>query len=147
MVYTMDGEDIQLIIRRDVKGIKVGDASSESHGSGANYSKMTLGEIPIPKDEEFEINPFDWAQISAEAHTSAVKELADLKSKMQDSESKIESLTKQLDDFLTAKKQAETEMFEKFKILLNEKKKKIRDQQRLLAGATVDKRAGMSRAP
>jgi hypothetical protein len=100
---------------------------------------MTLGEIKLPKDEAFEIDPIDWARISAEAHTSAIKQLADLKTKTNESQSTIDKLEKQLEDFLEAKQQSENEMFEKFRVILNEKKKMIRDLQRLLAGAKVDK--------
>ena len=106
---------------------------------------MTLGEISLTKDEDFEINPFNWAQIAAESHALAVKELAAVKSKIKDSQDTIDQLNKQLEDFLSAKRQTEDEMLEKFKVLLNEKKKKIRDQQRLLATAKVDRNVGKSR--
>jgi len=47
-------------------------------------------------------------------------------------------LTKQLDDLLEAKKEHEDLLLEKVALLLNEKKLKIRDQQRLLSTAKVD---------
>lgn len=121
MVYSMKDDDIVLVIRKDVENIKV-----------------TWGEIDLP-NSELEIDPVDWARISAEAHTSAVKELADLKTKVNESQSTIRQLEKQLEDFLEAKRQSQNEMAEKFMVILNEKKKTIRDQQRLLAGAKVDK--------
>lgn len=103
--------------------------------------QVTWGEIDLP-NSELEIDPVDWARISAEAHTSAVKELADLKTKVNESQSTIRQLEKQLEDFLEAKRQSQNEMAEKFMVILNEKKKTIRDQQRLLAGAKVDKITG-----
>ena len=103
---------------------------------------MTLGEISLPQDKNHEINPFEWAQTSAEAHALAVNELAGLKSQIKDSQAAIDQLSKQLKDFLTAKRQTENEMLKKFKVLLNEKKRKIRDQERLLATAKVDKTTG-----
>jgi hypothetical protein len=47
-------------------------------------------------------------------------------------------LTTQLDDLVKAKKSHQDEMLRKFAALLNTKKLKIRDQQRLLAHAKVD---------
>jgi len=43
-----------------------------------------------------------------------------------------------MDEFLTVKEEHENHMLEKFSHLLNAKKLKIRDQQRLLAGAAIN---------
>lgn len=48
-----------------------------------------------------------------------------------------------MQQFIREKKTAEDEMLAKFMQLLNNKKLKIRDQQRLLAGAKVDSTKGM----
>ena len=50
----------------------------------------------------------------------------------------IEQLEQQLEDLIQAKKAHDEELLGKFALLLNEKKLKIREQQRLLAGAKVD---------
>jgi len=50
----------------------------------------------------------------------------------------IQQLTSQLDALVLAKKAHEEDMLKKFAALLNAKKLKIRDQQRLLAKARVD---------
>jgi hypothetical protein len=97
---------------------------------------VTLGEIILPKDEDFEFNPFEWAQASARAHSTTLQARA---SSEQDT---INKLNAQLDDFIKIKNEAETEMMQQFMKLLNEKKRKIRDQSRLLAGAKVDGSAG-----
>jgi hypothetical protein len=47
-------------------------------------------------------------------------------------------LKNQLEDLITAKTTHEAELLRKFCLILNEKKAKIRDQQRLLASAKVD---------
>lgn len=47
-----------------------------------------------------------------------------------------------MEDFLRVKNEHENQMLERFSYLLNAKKLKIRDQQKLLAGATVSKNAG-----
>ena len=53
----------------------------------------------------------------------------------------IEQLEQQLEDLIQAKKAHDEELLGKFALLLNEKKLKIREQQRLLAGAKVDPNA------
>ncbi|KAF2688737.1 hypothetical protein K458DRAFT_293459 [Lentithecium fluviatile CBS 122367] len=121
MVYTLKKDNLEVSFRQDIKGIKV-----------------TLGEIILPKDEEFEFNPFEWARRSAKAHTRTLQELADLKARATGEQETIAKLQAQLDDFIKTKNETEKEMLQQFMALLNEKKRKIRDQGRLLAGAKVN---------
>jgi septal ring factor EnvC (AmiA/AmiB activator) len=98
----------------------------------------------LPRDDDFEFNPFEWAQASAKAHAQTLKELAELKAKANSEQDTIAKLNAQLDDFIKTKNEAETEMLQQFMELLNEKKKKIRDQGRLLATVKVDSSVGKS---
>jgi septal ring factor EnvC (AmiA/AmiB activator) len=104
--------------------------------------QVTLGEIVLPRDDDFEFNPFDWAQASAKAHAKTLQELADVKSRASSEQDTIAKLNAQLDDFIKTKNETETAMLQQFMTLLNEKKRKIRDQGRLLAGAKVDNTVG-----
>ncbi|KAH7371944.1 hypothetical protein BKA66DRAFT_572513 [Pyrenochaeta sp. MPI-SDFR-AT-0127] len=122
MVYTLKDNNLELSIRQDVQGIKV-----------------TLGEIILPRDDEFEFNPFDWAQASARAHARTLQEMADLNSRARSEQDTITKLNAQLEDFVKTKNEAETAMLQQFMELLNEKKRKIRDQSRILAGTKEDK--------
>ena len=67
-------------------------------------------------------------------------ELASFKSKFREQQEAISKLNAQLEELIAAKTNHETELLEKFRDLLNEKKAKIRDQQRLLVTANVDPR-------
>lgn len=58
--------------------------------------------------------------------------------KVSELESRITELKNQLEELTQSKKTQETELLEKFCGLLNEKKVKIREQQRLLSTAQVD---------
>ena len=107
-------------------------------------NQVTLGEIVLPKDDEYEFNPFEWAQVSAKAHSQTLQELAGLRTKAQSEQDTIAKLTAQLEDFTKAKNETETAMLQQFMVLLNEKKRKIRDQSRLLATAKVDSSVGKS---
>lgn len=122
MVYALKGENIEITIQQDVKGIKV-----------------NLGEILLPRDDDFEFNPFEWAQASAQAHIRTLKELAGSKTKAHSEQDTIAKLNAQLDDFIKTKNDTETAMLQQFMGLLNEKKRKIRDQNRLLASVKVSK--------
>ena len=64
-----------------------------------------------------------------------------LTSQLTEQKQTIEQLEQQLEDLIQAKKAHEEELLGKFALLLNEKKLKIREQQRLLAGAKVDPNA------
>lgn len=96
----------------------------------------------MSKDDEFEFNPFEWAQASAQAHSQTLRELAEVRARIDGEKETIRKLHAQLDDFIETKNEAETAMLQRFMDLLNEKKRKIRDQSRLLAGAKVDKSTG-----
>ncbi|OAL01651.1 hypothetical protein IQ06DRAFT_292499 [Phaeosphaeriaceae sp. SRC1lsM3a] len=120
LVYTLK-DSLTLSLRQDVQGIKV-----------------TLGEIVLPQDDSYEFNPFEWAQASAKAHSQTLQELADLRARSKSGQDTIAKLNAQLDDFIKTKDETETAMLQQFMVLLNEKKRKIRDQSRLLATAKVD---------
>jgi septal ring factor EnvC (AmiA/AmiB activator) len=103
-----------------------------------------LGKIALVKDDEYEVNPFEWAQASAQAHARTLQELEALRARVSEEQDSISKLKAQLDDFIKTKDETEKEMLRQFMQLLNEKKRKIRDQNRLLAGAKVDESTGMS---
>ncbi|EUC48942.1 hypothetical protein COCMIDRAFT_85870 [Bipolaris oryzae ATCC 44560] len=120
MVYTLKSGTLVISFRQDVQTIKV-----------------TLGEIVLPQDDEFEFNPFDWARASAMAHAQTLQHMAKLEARVSSEQDTVAKLTAQLDDFIKTKNEAESVMLQQFMELLNDKKRKIRDQNRLLAGAKV----------
>lgn len=83
-------------------------------------------------------NFVEWTALAAQSATTALESVADLKRRYEEQQDMIKRLNSQLEDLIKAKKEHENAMLEKFKDLLNAKKLKIRDQQRLLAGAKVD---------
>ena len=105
-----------------------------------NISGITqkLGEIGFKKDEGQEIDSVSWAATAVQRATLLQDEVQDLARKYSEQNKRIEKLNQQLEEFIEAKKAHEDSLLEKFRELLNTKKLKIRDQQRLLAGAKVD---------
>ena len=74
--------------------------------------------------------------------TDLEQEVQNLTSKYDEQEKLMQKLNQQLEDLIEAKKQHEDTLLGKFRELLNAKKLKIRDQQRLLVGAKVDPQKG-----
>ncbi len=81
---------------------------------------------------------YEWCGISIQANADLKDQLSSLKSKYSEQQDTINKLNAQLEELIAAKASHETELLAKFCNLLNGKKAKIRDQQRLLASAKVD---------
>ncbi|KAI9791256.1 MAG: hypothetical protein M1833_001569 [Piccolia ochrophora] len=106
-----------------------------------------LGTLSLKQDEDQEIQLFDWAAAAAETASSAEQDLSALSVRYQSQKDLIDSLNKQLEDLVEAKRAHENELLEKFRELLNSKKLKIRDQQRLLNEAKIDPAKGKLASP
>ena len=120
------GTQLVLVFRRNISGIT-----------------QRLGEIAFRQDNDEAIELYEWAAAAADTTTDLARAMRDLNSKYKTQADTIKKLNEQLDDLIRAKKEHETLLLEKFQALLNAKKLKIRDQQRLLAGAKVESQKGM----
>lgn len=97
-----------------------------------------LGSIRLDEDtEREEVNAFEWADTAAANADALRDELAALQVSVVSQKEDVAKLNQQLDDLVKAKKEHEDELLQKFAALLNSKKLKIRDQQRLLNGAKI----------
>jgi len=103
-----------------------------------NPLQQRLGAFCLSYDENQEIELFEWCGIAVQSTSNSANELASFKSKFREQQETIAKLNAQLEELIAAKTNHEAELLEKFCDLLNEKKAKIRDQQRLLATAKVD---------
>ncbi|KAI0467821.1 hypothetical protein F4859DRAFT_524970 [Xylaria cf. heliscus] len=116
-----DGSSVTLSFRKNIQGIT-----------------QRVGSIKLDENDRTEISPFDWCVSAIASRSKVTDELAAATAKIESLEHTINELQAQLDDFITTKEEDETQMLEKFRDLLNEKKLKIRQQQRLIAAANVD---------
>ena len=66
------------------------------------------------------------------------QQLLKLQRHYHEADSTIEQLNKQIEDFISAKHRHEEQLMTNFTQVLNQKKLKIRNQQRLLASAKID---------
>lgn len=121
IIATLAGDVIAIHFRNNISGIT-----------------QKLGEIILKQDETQVIDSISWAGTAVQRSTELEAEVQDLTSKYDEQSKTMEKLNKQLEDLIEAKKTHEDELLLKFRELLNTKKLKIRDQQRLLAGAKVD---------
>lgn len=92
-------------------------------------------------DEDEPIELFDWAGQAAQSADGLRNQLIAMQASMASQKITGERLSADLDALVKAKKDHEEELLKKFAALLNTKKLKIRDQQRLLANAKLDPKA------
>ena len=123
---TISGEHLAIIIRKNILGIT-----------------QRLGEISLRKDDSQEIDSIKWAATAVMSFNTVEKNMEDLRVKYEEQSLIIEKLSQQLEELIKAKIEHENALIGKFRDLLNAKKLKIRDQQRLLATAKVDPRKGI----
>ncbi|OHE99242.1 hypothetical protein CORC01_05523 [Colletotrichum orchidophilum] len=103
-----------------------------------NEFTQRLGAIELSHSPRELIELFDWCALSAQTANEAKKALASTTAKANKLEDSVRELKAQIDELVAAKEADESELLEKFRDLLNEKKLKIRQQQKLLASASVE---------
>lgn len=99
--------------------------------------QQKLGAITLPEKEEV-VELYDWCGLTIQSKDKVERELAELKAQLKAKEAEAEKINEELAQMVKLKNDHENDLIEKFSLLLNEKKLKIRDQQRLLASANVD---------
>ncbi|KJZ80372.1 hypothetical protein HIM_00222 [Hirsutella minnesotensis 3608] len=110
---------ISLTVRKQVQGIT-----------------QRLGAISLKCDQAEEIELFQWCNLSLDALDSFRKDATQSITRVQALESELSSLKTQLDELVQAKQDDEAALLLKFRDLLNEKKVKIREQQKLIAASS-----------
>ncbi|OAQ73019.1 DNA double-strand break repair and VJ recombination XRCC4 [Pochonia chlamydosporia 170] len=106
---------ISLTIRKQVQGIT-----------------QRLGAITLNHDADEAIELFDWCATSVDAVTKAKASSSESASQVDELRSSVEELKAQLDELVAAKQEDEVVLLQKFRDLLNEKKVKIREQQKII---------------
>ncbi|KAF4222096.1 hypothetical protein CNMCM8980_001327 [Aspergillus fumigatiaffinis] len=97
-----------------------------------------LGSVTLRQDDEQAIQLFDWSGAAVARADALAERLSTLTDRYRAAENAIQRLNQQLEEFMSAKTQHDELLMANFVQLLNEKKLKIRNQQRLLASAKVD---------
>ncbi|GFF56346.1 hypothetical protein IFM58399_10293 [Aspergillus lentulus] len=97
-----------------------------------------LGSVTLRQNDEQAIQLFDWSGAAVARADTLAERLSTLTDRYRAAENAIQRLNQQLEEFMSAKTQHDELLMANFVQLLNEKKLKIRNQQRLLASAKVD---------
>ncbi|KAJ5907993.1 hypothetical protein N7495_000675 [Penicillium taxi] len=97
-----------------------------------------LGTLVLKQDDEQAIELFEWTGIAAAKANELQNQVTELADRHNGFEEKIKQLTEQLEELIRVKTEHENQLLANFVQILNEKKLKIRNQQRLLATATAD---------
>lgn len=139
-------EEMIITIRKDIGGITVShDASSPCFWVLLKIFtalQQRLGTISLRVDESQEIELFEWAGLAAQTAAAAEDGKSSLGARLQAQDEAIAQLNRQLEDLIQAKEEHEQALLKKFQELLNSKKLKIRDQQRLLSRVKIDPEQG-----
>ncbi|KAI5286120.1 hypothetical protein KEM54_000044 [Ascosphaera aggregata] len=96
-----------------------------------------LGTLDLLQSED-EISLFDWCENAVSSAASLQDELSKLHERAASIEEMNRKLKQQLDELIQAKADHDRQLVTKFAQLLNEKKLRIRNQQRLLSSLNVD---------
>lgn len=106
---------------------------SPRRSSNSMSLQQRLGSIELKHDEDEGIALFDWCAESVEALLQSNAALAEAAAHAKELETTVKELKSQLDELVTSKQDDETALLQKFRDLLNEKKVKIREQQKVIA--------------
>ncbi|KAF9877727.1 hypothetical protein CkaCkLH20_04862 [Colletotrichum karsti] len=104
---------------------------------GKEFSQR-LGAIELSHSPRELIELYDWCGLSVQTANEAKEALASATAKASQLEETVRDLQAHLEELVAAKEANETELLEKFCLLLNEKKLKIRQQQLLLASVSAN---------
>ncbi|OCT52478.1 hypothetical protein CLCR_10398 [Cladophialophora carrionii] len=101
-----------------------------------------LGTIELPQntDAEDDVDLFGWTSQAIEQRDRLQDEVTGLRGQVKTKDDIVAGLQKQIDELVEAKAEHEKQMLSKFALLLNEKKLKIRNMQRILSTAKIDQK-------
>ncbi|EFR01156.1 hypothetical protein MGYG_04160 [Nannizzia gypsea CBS 118893] len=94
-----------------------------------------LGTVVLKQDDEQAIELFEWTGMAVSKAKTLGQQVSNLQTKYREAEETINKLKAQLEDFIETKNRHDEQLIGKFVGLLNEKKSKIRSQQRLITKA------------
>ncbi|RAL02036.1 uncharacterized protein BO80DRAFT_405226 [Aspergillus ibericus CBS 121593] len=116
-----EGNELIMVIRRRI-----------------NTITQRLGSIVLREDDEQAIQLFDWSAVAVTRADFLEQRLSTLQQHYHTAENTINQLNSQIEELISSKIRHEDQLMIAFAQVLNQKKLKIRNQERLLASAKVD---------
>ena len=132
------GSEASYLEKVELRANLVGDQLSVTFRNNISGITQKLGEITFKKDETEELDIIRWAGTAVDRCNKLEEEVRDLTFRYDEQSKRAEKLNDQLETLIKAKAEHEDSLLRSFRDLLNTKKLKIRDQQRLLASAKID---------
>lgn len=102
-----------------------------------NVTKQKFGTLVLKQNDEQTIHLYDWTSTSAERAGFLERRCSGLLDRYRAAEQTIKDLDAQLNELIGAKTRHEELLMNNLMQLLNEKKLKIRNQQRVIATTEV----------
>ncbi|KAI4095494.1 MAG: hypothetical protein L6R37_007064 [Teloschistes peruensis] len=121
LVATISSTNLTITLRKSISGIH-----------------QKLGELTLPASPDTDINVLNWCNTAIARADNLSTNSQSLECKLAEQTNVADKLRAQLEDLIRAKQEHEDAILQKCAVLINEKKAKIRDQQRLLATAKPD---------
>lgn len=100
--------------------------------------QQRLGAITLTHDGGEAIELFEWCATSVDAVTQAKAAASASDGRVRDLQTAVGELKSQLDELVAAKQEDEVVLLQKFRDLLNEKKVKIREQQKIITDLSAN---------
>ncbi|EJT73513.1 hypothetical protein GGTG_10350 [Gaeumannomyces tritici R3-111a-1] len=121
LTAALRADRVQITVRKKAQGIT-----------------QRLGIITLQKDEEEEDSDVtQWCGIAIASREGLKEELVSVRAKTQELEQAVSALSSQLEELMNAKRDHEAALLDKFRLLLNEKKARIREQQDIIRSGNL----------
>ncbi|MCJ1399163.1 hypothetical protein MMC11_002365 [Xylographa trunciseda] len=127
VIASLIGDQLSIVFRKNISGIH-----------------QRIGEIVLKQDEDQEIDTIAWLKTAICRADNLETEIEDISNRFQEQNAVVKKLNLQIENLIQAQQQYVSSSLEKFMMLLNAKKLKIRDQQRLLSTAKVDSKTAQA---
>ncbi|KAL8387533.1 hypothetical protein RB595_009839 [Gaeumannomyces hyphopodioides] len=122
LTAALRSDRVQITVRKKAQGIT-----------------QRLGIITLQKDDDEEDSDVtQWCGIAIASREGLKEELASVRARAQELEQAVSALSSQLEELINAKRDHEATLLDKFRLLLNEKKAKIREQEDIIRHANLD---------
>ena len=130
VIASVVGDQLSIVFRKNISGIH-----------------QRVGEIALKQDESQEIDTVAWLETAICRGDTLEGEIKEISHKLREQNEVVKKLNLQIEDLIKSQQEFESSSLERFMVLLNAKKLKIRNQQRLLATAKIDSKTGWSMCP
>lgn len=111
----ISGDQLILAFRKNISGIQ-----------------QRVAELSLQQDDNHELDTLAWVSTAVQRVNDVNRQFQTLQARRRDQDEVVRKLRQQLEELVQAKAEHEEELLEKLGRLLNAKKLKIRNQQRLI---------------